>query len=86
MRFKFFTKIKTHDIQKFRKEEHNTLLDANDEPNHEQYPFEEDIHFLLTTSNIMLYVLMFVALLKQQGSRPTVGMGKYSVLEGGNQK
>ena len=32
------------DIQKFIKEEHKSLLDANEEPNNKQHPFEEEIH------------------------------------------
>ena len=56
-----FTMIKTHDIQKFLKEEQNALLATNNEANLERQLFEEEgggyLRFLLTMSLKILYRL-----------------------------
>ena len=75
MQFNIFTMIKPHDIQTAPKEEHNDLLDENDEPNNEHHPFEEVIPylgFLLTMSHRVSSDLMFFALQKRQGTCPTL--------------
>ena len=69
--------IKPHVIQTVPKEEQNTILAANNEPNHERQLFEEEIpyiYFLLSMSHMISYGLMFVSLQKRQGDHPTLGM------------